>query len=274
MTIDECSSLCEIPGVPVSESEWKIRIEPTRRWIRVKFAGETIADSKRVLVVTESGRLPVYYFPLSDVRTDLFEKTEQHTTCIHKGEASYWNIKVKDQVSENAVWGYLDPKLGSELIKGYVSFYWKKVDAWYEEEEEIFVHARDPYTRVDAISSSRHIQVVLDGQIVADSRRPVIVFETGLTPRYYLPKEDVRTNLLEPSDKTTRCPYKGIASYWSVNIGGKVYKDVVWSYVHPLPEIPKITGLLSFYNEEVDAVYVDGEKWSLRKEDRLPYKNV
>jgi uncharacterized protein (DUF427 family) len=120
------------------------------------------------------------------------------------------------------------------------------------------VHARDPYKRVDAIFSSRHVQVILGGEIVADTRRAHFLFETRLPTRYYIPPEDVRMDLLVPSDKTSACPYKGRARYWLARIGGEEYPDIVWSYPEPIPECPKIKGLLSFFNEQVDEIRVDG----------------
>jgi uncharacterized protein (DUF427 family) len=200
----------------------------------------------------------VYYFPESDVRRDLLVDTEHGTYCPWKGDASYWTIQVGDRVAENAAWSYLNPIEQSQAIKGYIAFYWDQVDAWFEEEEEIFVHARDVYKRVDAIQSSRHIEIILNGRKVADSHRPVIVFETGVPVRYYLPKEDVNQDVLTESALNTSCPYKGTASYWSATVDGVTYDNIVWSYLNPIPEIPKITGLLSFYNEQVDAVIVDG----------------
>jgi uncharacterized protein (DUF427 family) len=264
-------SACEIQ---VPGAEWDFSVETSPRWVRVKFGGDTIVDSKRAVLAYESGRLPMYYFPQEDVRMDLLVPTENQSVCSHKGTASYWSIKVGEKVSENAAWGYLTPNPVAEGIKGYISFYWKKTDAWFEEETEIFVHARDPYTRVDAIRSSRHIQVVVGGEVVAESNRPVIVFETGLATRYYLPKEDVRQDILVSSDHSTQCPYKGIATYYSVKIGDKFLKDVVWSYQNPVPAVSEIAGLLCFYSEEIDALYVDGEKWGLPKTERLPYKVI
>lgn len=249
-------NLAQLEKVKVKRN---IRLDSTPRWIRVKFNGETIADSKNVIVLHERGHLPVYYFPEADVRTDLLEQTEQTTFCPLKGDASYWTITAGDRSSENAVWSYQNPIPESEGIKGYYAFYWNKVDAWYEEEEQIFVHPRDPYKRVDAIASSRHIQIKLNGELIAESKRPVIVFETGVPVRYYLPKEDVRFDLLESSDSQTSCPYKGDAVYWTAEVNGEVYKDILWSYPNPIPEIPKIAGLVSFYNEKTE-VFVDGER--------------
>lgn len=254
--------------------DWQIRAELSPKWIRVKFGDEIIADSKKVIIVTETGKLPVYYFPQSDVKTDALVTSEYTTANQHKGKEVYWDIKVGDRIAKNAVWSYPNPPEKSAFLLGYLSFNWKSVDAWYEEEEEVFVHARDPYTRVDAIPSTRHIQIIIDGIIVADSKQPVIVYETGLTPRYYLPKEDIRFDLLTPTETSTRCPYKGNASYWSITVNGKIYKDVVWAYKKPLSEVHEIAGLLSFYHELVDTIQVDGEVWAIQNGDRLPYKNV
>lgn len=256
------------------EGEWQIRGEISPRWIRAKFGGETVADSKRVLVVTETGKLPVYYFPVADVRTDLLVETDERRANENKGEAVYWTLRAGGRSAENAAWEFVSPPPKSAILKGYIAFQWNAMDAWYEEEEEVFVHARDPYTRIDAIPASRHIQVVVGGQVVADSNRPVIVYETGLTPRYYLPPEDVSWDVLVPSDTVTRCPYKGVASYWSARIGDKTYSDVVWSYKSPLAEVHEIAGKISFYNEKVDAIYVDGEKWQLGAKERVNYSKV
>lgn len=235
------------------------RWEDSRRRVRVVFADVTIADSKRVMLFQESGRSPVFYFPVEDVRMDLMEATEHHTSSPLKGEASYWTLRVGNRVAENAVWSYPDPLPGGPQLKGYVAFYWDKMDAWYEEEERVFAHARDPYKRVDILPSSRHVRVVLGGVTIAETQRPQLLIETGLPMRHYIPEQDVRMVLLEPTETTTRCPYKGQASYWSTRIDERVFKDIVWSYRDPLPACIPITGLLCFFNERVDAIYVDGE---------------
>ena len=144
-------------------------------------------------------------------------------------------------------------------IKDFVAFYWDRVDHWYEEDEEIFVHPRDPYKRVDVVQSSRPVEVVLGGAVVAETRRARFLFETRLPTRYYIPPEDVRMELLVPSDKKTRCPYKGKARYWSAKMGDRLFEDIVWSYPEPIAECPKIKGYLCFYNEQVDEIRVDGK---------------
>jgi uncharacterized protein (DUF427 family) len=236
----------------------RVHVEPTPRRVRVTFNGETIADSKHAVLLRETGHLPVYYFPPEDVRQDLLEATEQHSRCPFKGEASYWTIRVGDRSADNAMWGYLDPLPEREDIRGYRAFYWDRVDAWYEEDEQIFKHPRDPYHRVDVVQSARHVHVVIGGQTVADSTRPKLLFETGLPTRYYLPVEDVRMDLLEPTETATVCPYKGTASYWRLR-GDTAGRDVAWSYQDPISECPKIRGLIAFFNERVDVLSVDDE---------------
>lgn len=232
--------------------------EDSPRRVRVQFGGEMIADTFHPKLLHETGLLPVYYLPEQSLRKDLLEPTEHHTHCPFKGDASYWSVRAGGRTAENAVWSYPRPLEGAPPLSGYYAFYWDRMDHWFEEDEEVFVHACDPYHRVDALDSSRHVRVLLDGEVLADSLRPRILFEAGLPPRYYLPAEDVRTELLTPTATLTRCPYKGLASYWSVRAGGRTIDDLVWSYATPLPAVAKIAGRLCFFNERVD-LEVDGE---------------
>jgi uncharacterized protein (DUF427 family) len=232
--------------------------EDSPRRVRVVLGGETVADSRRVKLMHETRHLPIYYFPEEDVRMDLLETTDHTTTCPFKGEASYWSVRVGEAVAENAVWSYPEPIESAPPIAGYLAFYWRKMDHWYEEDEEVFVHPRDPYHRVDVLESSRHVKVSLNGEVVAETDRPVILFETGLPPRYYIPPEDVREDVLVPSEKRTQCPYKGIASYHSVEIGDETVEDVVWHYPEPIAAAERIRDNICFFNEKVD-LEVDGE---------------
>ncbi len=235
-----------------------LQFHPAERRVRVMFGGVTIADSRSVRLLLERGRMAVYYFPIKDVRLDALQPTTFKSQHAGKGEASFYSVKVGEKVAEKAAWRYLSPER-SEL-KDHVAFYWDKMDAWFEEDDEVFVHPRDPYHRVDVLNSSRHVKIVVGGEVVAETHRPRLLFETGLPVRYYIPKLDVRLDLLTPTHTHTRCPYKGIASYWSLTVNGKEFKDIVWSYPAPIPECPKIENLLCFYDEKVDAVYIDGEK--------------
>ena len=234
-----------------------IHVELSPRRVRAFFDNQLLVDSQRALLVFETKRPPVYWFPAADVRMDLLARKEPVAGAASATER--WRSNTGGGVADNLAWSYAEPTGELAPLDGHIAFYWNAVDAWYEEDEEVFVHPRDPYTRVDTVHSSRHVRVEVDGQLVAETRRPVLLYETGLPTRYYIPRLEVRMDLLEATDTVTHCPYKGTASYWSLQVGDKVYKDFVWSYPTPIPEIPKIENLLCFYNEKVD-LYIDGEK--------------
>lgn len=233
--------------------------EPTPRKVRVVVAGETVAQSTGAMLLHETGLMPVYYLPEDDVRVELLEPTERSTTCPFKGEASYWTIRVGDEVRENAVWSYPEPLDEAPPLAGYYAFYWDRVDEWWEEAERIGVHPRDPYHRIDVIDSDRHVVVEVDGTVVAESHRPTILFETGLPPRYYLPEIDVDRSYLVPSDTETECPYKGTTTrYYHLDVDGERIEDAIWVYDQPKPEAIGAASKLAFYSEKVDVI-VDGE---------------
>jgi uncharacterized protein (DUF427 family) len=249
--------------------DYRIAFERSPRRVRVTFNGATIADSLNAHLLFETRHLPVYYFPLADLRTDLMIPTSHQTFCPYKGDASYWTVTVGDKTAANAAWSYGAPFAEVAAIKDYVAFYWNLMDHWYEEDDEIFVHPRDPYKRVDVVNSSRPVRVVLGGETVAETTRARFLFETHLPTRYYIPEGDVRMDLLVPSATVTQCPYKGVARYYTATIGDRVFEDIVWTYPDPIPEMPKIKNYLCFFNEQVDAIYVDGAlqprpvtKWS------------
>jgi uncharacterized protein (DUF427 family) len=235
-----------------------IYFEDSPRRIRARLAGETVVDSRRAKLLHEHRHLPVYYFPVDEVRADLLEPTDHATHCPFKGDASYWSVRVADRVAENAVWGYLDPIEGAPPLAGYQAFYWGRMDEWLEEDEPAIVHARDPYHRVDVLDTSRHVRVSLEGRLLAETRRARVLFETGLPPRWYFPPEDVRRELLSDSDSTSGCAYKGFASYWSAHAGETLEDDLVWTYREPRPDAERVRGYLAFFNERVD-LEVDGE---------------
>ncbi|MGH2770724.1 MAG: DUF427 domain-containing protein [Actinomycetota bacterium] len=238
-----------------AETRGRVRIEEGRKRVRTYLGGELIADTVRPRLVWEVPYHPAYYLPRDDVRMELLTATDRRKRSPSRGEARYFTIKGGGRMAENAAWHYPDSPL--EGLRDLIRFDWEAMDAWFEEDEEVLVHPRDPYTRVDILASSRHVEVIIAGVKVADSHQPRLLFETGLPPRYYLPLVDVRMDLLAPSATVTRCPYKGTATYWSVDVNGELVKDVVWTYKTPLLESVKIAGLACFYNEQVD-LYVDG----------------
>jgi uncharacterized protein (DUF427 family) len=231
--------------------------EPNPRRVRVFFNSEAIADSTRSIYLFERDQLPVYYFPRADVRFDLLTATDRSSHCPWKGDAEYWSIAVGGRTAENVVWGYPRPLDDALDLSGFVAFYWDRVDAWYEEDDEVFVHPRDPYKRIDVLQSSRHVQILVGDTVVADTTRPRLLFETGLPTRYYIPKLDVRWDVLESSPTQTRCPYKGIASYHSYRSGDERIDDVAWIYPLAIAEIPKVENHVAFFNERVRTI-VDG----------------
>ena len=198
------------------------RIEPCPKWIRGTLGDRTVVDTRAAQLVWEHPWYPWWYVPAAGVH---------------------------------------DPTLPTSTVDelpDHVKVDWDAVEHWFEEDEEVFVHPRSPFTRIDALASSRHVVVRVDGEVVADSHRPTILFETGLPPRYYLPPDDVRTELLTPTDTSTGCPYKGVARYWTVTVDGVDHPVLVWGYDDPLPESAPVKGLMCFYNEKVE-LEVDGQ---------------
>ena len=235
-----------------------VKAEACPRRVRVVCGGVTVADSTSVLLVHETRHLPVYYFPVADVRMDLLAPTGQTKQDSYKGDNVMLTLSVGDRVVEDSAWLIEKPSGAVPQLAGHVAFYWSKMDSWYEEDDEVYVHPRDPYHRVDVLNSSRHVRVVVLGEIVAESVRPRVLFETGLPTRYYLPVADVRPGVLVPSETTSQCPYKGVASYYSVRVGDTIAQDLAWFYRFPTPECLKIQDLLCFFTEQVDAIIVDG----------------
>jgi uncharacterized protein (DUF427 family) len=245
-----------LPGQDQPEG---VRVESSARWVRAFFGGRPIADSKRVLLVFEPRRLPVYYFPMADVRMDVLRPTDYSASSAGAGsDKTRWTLESDGRTVTNVAWSYREPGSALAPLKDHIAFYWDKLDAWFEEDQEVYVHPRDPYKRVDVMASSRHVKVVLDGEVIAETHRPHLLFETGLPTRYYIPAMDVRLDLLDKTDSSTQCPYKGRAVYWSIRAGGTVHKDLVWSYPFPIPECSKIAQLMAFFNEKLD-IYVDDE---------------
>jgi uncharacterized protein (DUF427 family) len=238
-----------------SKARGRIRIEPGAKRIRAYLGGEVVADTTRPILVWEVPYYPAYYFPAADVRTDLLEVDGGVAHSPSRGDGRSFTVRAGGMEALGAALRYEDSPI--EELRDLIRLEWDAMDAWFEEDEEVFTHPRDPYTRVDILPSSRHVRVEVEGVTIAESASPRLLFETGLPPRYYLPKTHVRLDLLTPTATVTHCPYKGQAKYWSVRAGDSVHEDLAWSYPTPLPESQKIAGLIAFYNEKVD-LYVDG----------------
>ncbi|WP_028935226.1 DUF427 domain-containing protein [Pseudonocardia spinosispora] len=229
----------------------RLLMQPFPRRVRAEFAGETVLDTRDGVLVHETGLLPQLYVPEADLRTDLLEATDLHTHCPFKGDASYRSIRVGDRVAENAVWHYPEPISSASWLSGYAALYWSAPDRWLDEDDEAVGHLPDPFHRVDIRATSSRVRVLAGDVVVADSTRALLLSETGLPNRYYLPAEDVREELLVPTETRTVCPYKGWASYWSLRTGDTEIADVAWGYQEPLDESARLRGYRSFLHDEL-----------------------
>ena len=227
--------------------------------VRALFEGETVVDSLDTRLLHESGRLPVFYFPLSDVRGDLLEPSGKSVEVPAKGIASYRRLRVGDRTVDEAAWVFEQPADSAGFLAGHVAFVWSAIDEWFTEDEQLLGHPRDPYSRIEVLKTTRHVRVSLDGELLAETRRAKALYETALPPRFYIPAEDVRTELLIASPSRSRCAYKGSASYWHVRIGDRVVDDLVWTYRDPEHEAIPIADHLCFFNERVE-LELDGRR--------------
>jgi uncharacterized protein (DUF427 family) len=232
-------------------------VEPVPRRIRAFAGGEKVIDTTRALYVWEWPNYPQYYIPLADVRAELLEP-EGHTQQTRRGVVELRALRVGTVHRPRAAKVVSDSPIDG--LSGTVRFEWDAMDAWFEEDEQVFVHPRSPYVRVDALRSNRTVRVELDGVLLADARSTVMVFETALPTRYYLDRTEVDFGHLVPTDTVTSCPYKGTTSgYWSVRTDETVHPDLGWSYDFPTRQLLPIAGMIAFYNEKVD-ITLDGQR--------------
>jgi uncharacterized protein (DUF427 family) len=231
-------------------------VEPGAKRVRAYLGGHLVVDTTRPLYVWEVPYYPTYYLPAADVRAELVP-TGETSHSPSRGDAEQLNVRVGDSEARDAAVRFPDSPI--EELRDHVRFEWAALDAWFEENEQVFTHVRSPYTRVDILPTSRHVRVTLGDTVLADSTHAQALFETGLPPRWYVPRVDVRMDLLSPSDTVTHCPYKGRAEHLSARIGGAEVKDVAWTYPSPLPESTRIGALVAFYDDRVE-VAVDGER--------------
>ena len=229
--------------------------EPLRRRMRVKFGDEWIADSEDVTVLHEPGHYPVAYFPRGDVKAGVLSEPERTTKHRELGETAWFTVTAGGRTAERAAWQHVALPDYADELKDRVAFAWRAMDAFYEEDERIVGHAADPYHRNDIRATSRHL-VVRDGErVIADTHRPVVLYESGFAPRWYVPREDVDEAALTPVEGQTFCPYKGLASYY--DIGERA--GAAWSYPEAWPEVSRIRGLVSFEADKIE-VYLDGKR--------------
>jgi uncharacterized protein (DUF427 family) len=240
----------DYPQVPVKAGH----VEPVPRRIRAFVGATQVLDTTAARYVWEWPSFPQYYVPVGDVIPGVLVDEGVEEMRV-PGAARLHGLTVDGRTRNGAAWLQTSGELA-----GTVRFDWRALDAWFEEDEQVFVHPRNPYTRVDAVRSSRTVRVEVDGALLAESSSPVLVFETGLPTRYYLPRTDLCWERLVATGTVTACPYKGTTSgYWSAQVGDAVHHDVAWTYDFPTRELSPIAGLVAFYNEKLD-IFLDGEK--------------
>lgn len=244
--------------VPVPLPERLLYVEPLRRRMRVRFGGVWIADSENVLLFFEPGRYPVAYFPQADVSPEALERSEHITKHPDLGQTSWYLVKAGGQRAPRGAWQHVElPSFAGDL-GARIAFAWRAMDAFYEEEERILGHAADSYHRIDIRQTSRHLLVRDRDRVVADTKRPLVLYESGFAPRWYVPHADIDESALTFVEHQTFCPYKGLCSYYDIADA----RLAAWSYREAYPEVGRISSLISF-EPDIVSVHLDGKNLQL-----------
>lgn len=239
--------------VPDPLPERMLYAEPLRRRMRVRFGGAWIADSEDVLILHEPGRYPVAYFPQDSIVAGALEPDTFSSRHRDLGPTSWFTVRNGEQRKQRAAWQFSELPSHARELHGRVAFAWPAMDAFFEEDERIVGHAADSYHRIDIRQTSRHLQVRSGDRIVADSKRPLVLFESGFAPRWYVPRADIEEAELKPVEGQTFCPYKGLASYYDIGDA----RRAAWGYPNAWTEVARISGLVSFEPDKV-LVQLDG----------------
>jgi uncharacterized protein (DUF427 family) len=240
-----------VPGMPAHV----LYAEPLRRRMRAVLGGETVVQSDDAVLLFEPGRYPVAYFPRADFADGVLRETDHRTTHADLGETAWFEVVAGDGHAARGAWQHVALPAHAAMLEGMVALAWRAMDAFYEEDDRILGHAADPYHRIDVRHASRHLVVRAGDRIVADTTSPVVLYESGFAPRWYVPRADVVADALEPVELQTLCPYKGIASYYDVDGVSRA----AWSYRAPFDDMAAIGDLVSFEPDRVE-VTLDGER--------------
>ncbi len=244
--------------VPAPLPDRMLFAEPLRRRMRVRSGDTWIADSEDVVLLHEPGRYPVAYFPFGDITANVLQPDERITAHRDLGPTAWYTVRAGTRSTPRAAWQHIELPDHAGDLKGRIAFAWRAMDAFYEEDERIVGHAADSYHRIDIRRTSRHLVVRQGDRLVADTTRPLVLYESGFAPRWYVPRADVSASALAPAQGRTFCPYKGLASYYDIADA----RRAAWSYEDAWTEVRRISGLVSFEPDQVE-VYLDGTRLRL-----------
>jgi len=233
-------------------------VEPLRRRMRVRFGGDWIADSENVLLLFEPGHYPVAYFPETDIAPDALRNAERTSQHRDLGLTAWYTVQARGLSAQRGAWQHIDLPAYASDLQGRIAFAWPSMEAFYEEDERIVGHAADSYHRIDIRQTSRHLVVLHRDRIVADTERPMVLYESGFAPRWYVPRADVDESVLTLVERQTFCPYKGVCSYYDIEDA----RLAVWSYPEPYPEVSRISNFLSF-EPDIVSVHLNGKQLHL-----------
>ncbi|HEX5463275.1 MAG TPA: DUF427 domain-containing protein [Burkholderiales bacterium] len=233
-------------------------VEPLRRRMRVRFGGTWIADSEHALLLFEPGRYPVAYLPETDISPHILERTDHTTQHPDLGPTSWFAVRSGNHTAPRGAWQHTGLPAHASELEARIAFAWRAMDAFYEEDEQIVGHAADSYHRIDIRRSSRNLVVRHHDRIIADTRRPFVLYESGFAPRWYVPRADIDESALIPAERQTFCPYKGICSYYDIDDA----RLAAWSYPDAYPEVGRISNLVSF-EPDVVSIQLDGTRLQL-----------
>jgi uncharacterized protein (DUF427 family) len=230
-------------------------VEPLRRRLRVRFGGTWIADSEHALVFFEPGRYPVAYVPESDIAPGVLERSEHTTLHSDLGLTSWYTVRAGEHSAPRGGWQHIELPPYARELQTRVAFAWRAMDAFYEEDERILGHAADSYHRIDIRQTSRHLVVQHGDRLVAETRRPVVLYESGFAPRWYVTRADIDESALTAVDQQTFCPYKGLCSYYDIGDA----RQAAWSYRQAYAEVGRISDFVSF-EPDIVSVLIDGTR--------------
>jgi uncharacterized protein (DUF427 family) len=249
-----------VPGIP----QHVLYAEPLRRRMSAKLGERTVVRSDDAVLLFEPGRYPVAYFPIADFAAGALRPTDHRTTHPELGETAWFEVVGNTRHAARGAWQHIALRVHAAILEGKVALAWRAMDGFFEEDDRILGHAADPYHRIDIRQTSRHLVVRADDRVIADTTSPLVLYESGFAPRWYVPREDVVADAIRPSDLQTFCPYKGIASYCDVD----ATQNAAWSYRAPFDDMAAIGDLISFEPDRVEVTLDD------RRVEREPGQNV